>query len=139
MKNPRPVIQRHPFGCGAACTAFVLGISYLRTLKLFRNGKSKAQKRGFYCREVIKVLNKKGLDFEYKYVKNRIRKKIYRDYSIVFIRRSEKYPAGHYLCRYKNLWMDSWVNFQENLNIKKAKAGFRKKLPGRAIYAILPK
>jgi len=35
--------------------------------------------------------------------------------------------------------MDPWINFQKDKNLKNAKAGFRKKLPGRPIYGIFIK
>ena len=134
MKYREPITQKNPFGCGIACTAFVLGLSYSKTLNLFENGKYKANKSGFYCKEIVNVLGCE--EFSYKYVKDRIKNKIYKDYSIVFIKRSKKYPAGHYLCRYKNKWMDPWINFLKDQNIKNAKSGFRKRLPGKPIYVI---
>jgi len=76
---------------------------------------------------------------EYKYIKGKIRKKIYQDNTIVFIKRSKKYPYGHYLSRYKSSWMDPWINSKNDRKIKKIKAGFRKRLPGKAIYAIFLK
>jgi len=135
----KPVLQKHPFGCGVACVAFILGRNYSATLKLFRDGKCKVKNRGFYCKEIVEVLNKKEAEFEYKYIKDGVRRKIYQDYSIVFVKRSKKYPVGHYLCRYKNIWIDPWINFQKNQNIKEAEAGSRKRLPGKAVYVILPK
>lgn len=142
MKNksiPKAVVQEDPSGCGVACVAFVLGLTYPAALKLFKKGEYKADNCGFYCQEMTEVLNNQGKDFELKYIKEKIKRKIYRDHTIIFIKRSKKYPAGHLLCRYKNIWMDPWINFQKNKNIKKAEAGFRKRLPGKPIYAILPK
>jgi hypothetical protein len=49
------------------------------------------------------------------------------------------YPEGHYLVRKGNIWMDSWINFKNNKKVFQAKSGFRKKLPGRAIYLVRPK
>ena len=139
MRKNIPVVQKNSLGCGVACVAFVVGLSYQKTLKLFKNGKQKANSQGFYCKELVEVLNNQGMNFEYKYIKNKIKTKIYQNNSIIFIKRSKKYPLGHYLCRYKKLWMDPWINFQKNKNIKKAKAGFRKRLPNQPIYVILPK
>ena len=131
-----PVIQKDILGCGIACTAFVLCINYKNALRLFPDGRQKAKQRGFICKEIVRVLKKKDISAHYKYINKKIRKKIYRDNVIVFIKRSKKYPFGHYLVRYKNLWMDPWINFPENKNIKKAISGFRKRLPGRPIYVI---
>ncbi|HUS59841.1 MAG TPA: hypothetical protein VMX76_00425 [Nevskiaceae bacterium] len=134
-----PVVQKHPFGCGVACTAFILNLSYQETLKLFGNGKEKACNFGFSCEEIAEALNNSGGHFEHRHIKDEIKGKIYQDNTIVFIKRSKQYPTGHYLCRFKGLWMDPWINFPQNQNIKEAKAGFRIKLPDKAIYAILQK
>ncbi len=126
------VKQEDKMGCSVACTAFVLNISYNESLKLFKNPLS-AKTNGFYCREIAQVLKKSGLKTEYKYIKtSTIRKFIYNDFSIVFIKRCKRYPAGHYLVRYKNLWMDPWINFPK----KPIQSGFRKRLPGKAVYII---
>ena len=79
---------------------------------------------------------KKKLAYEYRYIKPKIRKLIYRPGTIIFIARSKKYPAGHYLAMGSGKgWMDPWINFPSEL--KSSRAGFRKKLPGRPIYAVL--
>jgi len=134
----KAIKQKHSSGCGVACTAHILGLSYNKTLSLFKNKKNKAKSEGFLCREIIQVLNRDNKKYQYKYIKKGIKKKIYQDGVIVYIRKSKKYPAGHYLCRTNNYWMDSWINFQYSQDIKKAKAGFRKRLSDRPIYAILP-
>ncbi len=139
MKKNTPISQKHSLGCGVACVAFILRLNYLKALKIFTNGSQKANNHGFYCKEIMEVLNKYDLDYTYKYVNNKTKRKIYNDYSIVFIKRSKRYPAGHYLCRYRNLWMDPWINFTENKNIKKSKAGFSARLPGKAIYVVFNK
>mgnify|MGYP001563219775 CR=1 FL=1 len=129
-----PIRQEDPFGCGIACVAFVTDISYEDSLKLFEDGKSKAKKVGFLCKEIVNALKFKGQIYEYKYVKIRYRKIIYNQNTIVFIKRSNKYPTGHYLVRANNKWMDPWINFP----YENAKAGFRKRLPGKPIYMIFP-
>jgi hypothetical protein len=88
---------------------------------------------------LVAILDRSGYFYQYRYLKPRLRKIIYRDDVIVFIKRSKKYPFGHYLVRYQNLWMDPWINFPKEKDVKKAKAGFRKRLPGKAIYALFPK
>lgn len=130
----KAIKQEDPYGCGAACVASVLNISYQEVLNLFTDGRSKSREVGFYCREMVGALEKKGLTYEYRYIKKRIRNKIYRTGTIVFVQRSKRYPAGHYLARIDDKWMDPWINFPA-INVK---AGFRKRLPERPIYAILP-
>jgi hypothetical protein len=130
-----PIRQEDVLGCAVACVAFVLKINYGNSIKLFKNGKRKARNKGFYCKEVVAALEIKGLMYEYKYVKNKRRRKIYKSNTIVYVRKSKKYPLGHYLVRFNNKWMDSWINFPD----KDIETGFRKRLPERPIYAIYPK
>lgn len=131
------ITQKDSFGCSIACVAFVLRVDYKKSKSLFDNHK-RSKNFGFLCREIIKTLQKRGLNYGYKYIKHRIRKKIYKPGTIVFIKKSKKYPSGHYLCRTTNKkWMDPWINFPSD--IKEARSGFRKRLPDRAIYVIFPK
>ena len=132
MKN---ISQKDGFGCGIACAASVLGMNYESAKSLFPNSKQ-AKGSGFLCRDIVSALKKRGLHYEYKYVKPKIRKQIYIPGTIVFIARSKRFPAGHYLARDLKGWMDPWINFPEDLS--KSKSGFRKRLPGKPIYAILP-
>jgi len=129
-----PIVQENSFGCGVACTAFLLKINYAIAIGLFEQGREKADKKGFMCKDIVKVLNEFGLRYTYKHVGSKIKNKIYASGVIVFIRRSKKYPSGHYLARYENKWMDSWINFPK----MDRQAGFRKRLPGQPIYMILP-
>ncbi len=116
--------------------ARVLNIPYQKALSLFRNGKRKQILRGFYCREIVTALKKAGIKSEWRYITKDIYRRINRDKTIVFIKRSDKYPQGHYLCRIENKWMDPWINMPD---ITPAKSGFRKHLPGKPIYAIFIK
>lgn len=125
--------QENSLGCGVACVASILNINYQDSLNLFKNGKMKANDTGFLCKEIVMALNKADLNYEYKYIKNKIKKRIYKPNTIVFLRRSKKYPLGHYLCRVNKKWMDPWINFPD----KNLKAGYRAKLPETPIYAIL--
>lgn len=129
-------MQEHNFGCGAACASFVSGKTYSEVVNLL--GKNKARKTGFDCKDLIGVLLKFGKNYSFNYIKTRLRSRIYEDGTIVFIKRSKRYPHGHYLVRYKKLWMDSWISFTKDENIAYAKAGFRKRLPGKPIYIIFP-
>lgn len=127
----RLIKQENKLGCGVACVASILNLSYRNALKLFP--KNRAEKHGFICKEIVQALGRGGLRYEYKYIKPRFENKIYGEDTVVFIQRSRKYPEGHYLVRKDRKWIDSWINFPN----KKRRAGFRKKLPGRPIYAIL--
>ncbi len=67
------VAQKDEMGCGVACVASLLGLSYDKTLSLFGKSKIKAKEEGFICKDLIEVLNKMGLEYEYKYIKLRLR------------------------------------------------------------------
>ncbi len=129
----KSIKQEDSLGCAIACVASVLKIEYKDAIRLFINGKKRAKEiPNFYCREIVMILNNAGLNYQYKYIKPEIRNKIYQQNSIVFIKRSKKYSYGHYLVRFKNKWVDSWINFPN----ESIKAGFRKRLPGKALYVI---
>ncbi len=131
-----PVTQKDPLGCGAACVSFITQNNYSEIV--FMLGKDDATHKGFYCKDLKAILSTLGFVYSYKYVKPRLKSKIYQDCVIVFIKRSKKYPAGHYLTRYEGQWMDPWINFCQDTNIANAKSGFRKRLPGKPIYALFP-
>jgi hypothetical protein len=129
------VIQKDNFGCSIACVAQILDINYQQAKKLFPNN-HKAGTAGFICREIILALKKANLNYYYHYIKPKYRNKIYKNKNLVFLKRSKKYPSGHYLARLNNQWFDPWINFNEDQNIKNAKAGLRKRLPEKPIYLI---
>lgn len=128
------ITQRDPYGCGLACIAFLLHKEYREIIKFINH--SKAKNYGFTCKELVSLLTRLGLNYEYKYLKPRLRSKIYSSGTIVFIKRSKRYPSGHYLVRCQDSWMDPWINFSTNDKLNEAKSGFRKRLPGKPIYAL---
>ena len=132
MKSP--VCQRDNFGCGIACLAFITGRSYEKIAEEL--DKEKAKTEGFSCRELIAYLKSLGYRAEYHYLNQKVAKKIYREKTIVFLKQSKKFPSGHYLTRYHTLWMDPWLNFSKEKSLVLAKAGFKKRLPGKPIYGI---
>jgi len=130
------VTQNDPLGCGAACISFVAGINYTKTVSLL--GKTKAKYKGYYCRDLTIALSQLGFSYTYKYLKPQLKSRVYRDGVIVFIKRSKRCPVGHYLVRYEGYWMDPWINSDKDSDIAQARSGFRKRLPGKPIYALFP-
>ena len=128
------VTQKDSLGCGVASVAYVLGVTYDNALEQFDIGKVKAV--GCYCKDIIEVLEQNNKKCVYKYVGNQTQRIVYRQNTIVYIKKSKKYPRGHYLVRVKNGWHDSWINFTNEKNVCAAKSGIRKRLPDRVIYAI---
>lgn len=129
-----PVKQEDGLGCAVACVAFVLKMPYSDALKLFSDGKRRVKEEAnFYCPEIVNILNKKGLSYSWRKLQKRNLEVIKKNLSIVFIKTSYKYLYGHFLCRYKDKWMDPWINLPE----KVIEAGFRDILPGEPTYAII--
>lgn len=121
-------------GCGIACVASVAGISYKQAL---RHAKQElAWTRGYYCRELVLVLNKLGKKYVHQKVMKKNNSVLKKNGVIVFIARSPKHPFGHYVCRTTRGWMNPWINCP---NMIPAKAGFHQRLPGKAQRVIFPK
>lgn len=132
----KAIAQEDTYGCGLACVAFITGNNYKETKnKNFKNKKT-ARTFGYLCKDLVQALVRAGRQYGYKYLKRNIGLS---NNTIVFIKRSKRYPAGHYLVKTTKGWMDPWINFNvKKIDIRKAKAGFRAKLPGKPIYAIFP-
>lgn len=130
------VTQESDYGCGVACFAFALGISYKQATVLL--GKAQSNSNRFWVKDLAQALNDNGLRYERYYVKEHIKSRLDEEGAIVLIRRSRIYPASHYLIRYQGVWMDPWINLPESRNIQNAISGFRKRLPGEAMYVLLP-
>ncbi len=125
--NYKAVAQEHGMGCGVACTASLLGKSYSTTLKLFNE--KQASTRGYYLRDIVRALDKKEFNYTWSKVTNKTKKYLKIPGSIVFVKRSKIFLAGHYLLKVKEGWMNPWINYPK---ISPAKAGFQKNLPGKA-------
>ncbi|HUC95803.1 MAG TPA: hypothetical protein VMR76_02485 [Candidatus Saccharimonadia bacterium] len=132
----KSITQEFDYGCGIACFAFALKISYKEATILL--GPKQAKSNRFWVKDLTTALNNSGLKYTSRHINYKLRKTIYKDGTIVLIRRSKKYIAGHYLIRYKDKWMDPWINLPFNNDINKAKSGFRKRLPGSPMYALFP-
>lgn len=132
----KSITQQQDFGCGVACFAFAVNLSYKQTAILL--GKKQANSNRFYIKDFREALTEYGLKYSSKHIKSHNRNPIYKDGAIVLVRRSKIYPAGHYLIRHHNQWMDPWINLSKDKNINNAKSGFRKRLPGSAMYVLYP-
>lgn len=132
----KSITQKHNHGCGVACVAYASRNTYESALKFLDS--NAAESRGFLCKDLVKGLKRLGLSYTYKYVKPQLRRHIYGEGVIVYIKKSASYPAGHYLIRTHGLWMDPWINFTKDRNINSAQSGYRRRLPGAPIYALFP-
>jgi len=130
------ITQEFEYGCGIACYAFALHISYQQAAVLL--GPKQALSNRFWIKDFTAALNDAGLKYYSKHINDKLRRSIYEDGTIVLIDRSKKYSSGHYLIRYNSQWMDPWINLPFDNNINNARSGFRKKLPGIPMYALYP-
>lgn len=129
--------QRDNMGCGAACAAFAANTTYQKAVS--RLGEDKARSVGFQCKELTNTLGQLGYAYTHKHV-NAVKEKrlLKEDGVIVFIKRSSRYPFGHYLVRHKGQWGDPWINLVTNPLLSDAQSGFRQRLPGQAQWVLLP-
>jgi len=81
-------------------------------------------------------LKKRHLDYKSSKVNDKTKKYLNKIGSIVFIKRSKKWPSGHYLLKTSKGWMNSWINYPKT---NPTKSGFNKKLPGEAQWIIYKK
>lgn len=130
------ITQKMDYGCGIACFAFAAKLSYASAAEYL--GAVQSESSRFWVKDFVKALNGYGLRYQSKYVKPHIRPLIYQEAAIVLIKRSKYYPAGHYVIRHNGHWMDPWINLPSNKNIREAKSGYRKRLPGNPMYVLLP-
>ncbi len=127
--------QKLDYGCGVACFAFICDMTFEQAVEFL--GKEYSVKHGWRPSDLVIKLNERG----YKYKNRYVRKKPNITFpigTIVLIERSAKYPVGHYLALGEGGWMDPWINLPISNNLSFAKSGFREKLPGKAIYALIP-
>lgn len=123
----KAIAQEHTLGCAVACVASLCDLPYKQTLSLF----SKSPEKGYYCKDIVLALRRKNKFYIYaKYKDQKLETR-----TIVFIRRSKKYPAGHFLLKTNKGWMNSWLNYP---CIAPVKAGFQKRLPGAPQWVIAP-
>lgn len=127
----KEVVQEDRMGCGVACMAAVLDITYQEALGLFKNGMNRAETEGFYCPDIVMALAKQGKSYRFKKV-SKPGDEIFETGSIIYVRKSLRYPLGHFLARAEQDWMDSWINFPS----LPRKAGLRGNLPGIPQYII---
>ena len=130
------ITQEFDYGCGIACFAFALGLTYQQAVE--RLGDLQANSTRFWIKDFVTALNYSDKPYVARYIKPPLMKSIYAEGTIILIRRSKRYPTGHYLIRHNGHWMDPWINLPFDKDIKHAKSGFRKRLPGMPMYALQP-
>jgi len=100
--------------------------------KKIPNGKILAETKGFSPKALCELLTTLGKSYFRKYLKTKL--KHYPSGSIIYLKRSKRFPFGHYMAKTDLGWMDPWINLPNYPR----KAGFRKRLPGIPSYLISP-
>ena len=119
------ITQEEPFGCAISCVAFRLNLSYSDAKGLFKHPEY-SSRRGYYCDDIVEALDNGGCEgYTFAQVDDDNRKFLDVSGTIVLIRRNVKYPAGHWLIRSGDKWVNPWINFP---CMKPAKSGFQKEL-----------
>lgn len=113
------VTQEDSLGCGVACVAFVLGITYQEAKKFF--DPKRIESADTYCPDIQKALKMGGLVYDW----DRYKGGEIPDYSILFIGKSDYYKEGHYVVRVANKWMNPWI---DGSPVENAVSGFQKTL-----------
>jgi hypothetical protein len=118
------VKQEDPMGCGIACVAFVLSISYKEAVKLF-TFPEKRKTLGYRSSELREALKRGGCNSFSRYVGRLSDPKI--DIGdIVYVKKCKLFPYGHYLVKNEDGYMDPFINMNEaGGDHTKAKAGKR--------------
>ncbi len=116
--------QEDPMGCGIACVAFVLGISYMEATKLFTLPE-KRKTLGYRSSELREALKRGGYDSFSRYT-GRIENLEINKGDIVYVKKCKLFPFGHYLVKTDGGYMDPFVNMTEvSGDYTKAGAGIR--------------
>ena len=140
--------QKDMNGCGIACMANLLSMSYDEVKMDFENKFYKIDK-GVNIADIVRYLDAKGLKYKSKFFKRtnnnlqpeKVSSGVERDKyskllgSITLIVKSDKYPIGHYLFRIKNGWVDPWIDLPSIDNVR---AGVRDELPDDPWYVLYP-
>lgn len=117
------VTQEDEWGCGAACVASLLGISYQKAKQLvekIKGGSINAHPPGLELHHLALALHKKGVKVVADWSPDKIL-----DGTIVCISGDPPYDGDHYMLKTPHGWMDPWYNLDD----KKIEARYRKGRP----------
>lgn len=129
------VTQKLDYGCGVACFAYICNLTFEQAVDFL--GKEYSVQHGWRPSDLVSALSHYGFSYKNHYVRKK-QDLVFPKGTIVLIERSADYPVGHYLVLDDDQWMDPWINMPKNNKLKDAESGFRSKLPGNAMYALMP-
>lgn len=127
------VVQEDEWGCGAACVASLLGISYQKAKRLVEGVKGKsinARRCGLELWHIALTLKKCGVKVIADWNPSKIP-----NGTIVCIWGAGRYKDGHYMLMTPQGWMDPWYNLR-----KRKEACYRVEYPrgARLFSALIP-
>ena len=126
------VAQEEGMGCGIACVASALGITYQEARQLSDRPEG-SYLNGYNCKDLANTLNKKGRNYIYKKFKSEHKILLEKPGTIVFVKEGDGDIWGHYLLKTLNGWMDCWINWP---SINPAKAGYHENIIGEPKWII---
>ena len=130
------VVQKDEWGCGVACVASLLGISYSEAYGYLRDVKGESingGKPGLEPHHIALMLKEQSV----KVVMDWDESRDFPEGTIVCIEGSEPYDGGHYILMTPDRrWMDPW----HNMGKKPRSACFRKEYPDGCffLFALVP-
>jgi hypothetical protein len=117
MEKYALITQEDEWGCGAACVASLLGMSYQEARQLVEEVKGKrldAKPHGLELHHLAIALQAKGLKVIADWAPDSLP-----DGAIAFVSGGLRYgEGGHYLLKTPKGWMDPWYNLRKNKEAK---------------------
>lgn len=127
------VTQENEWGCGAACVASLLDVSYQDAKQLvetMKEGEIDEDPCGLELHHLALALQKNGIKVVADWAPER-----YPDGTIICISGKQPYEGDHYMLKTPAGWMDPWHNVAKTPN-KPRKAGYRKRLPNGTFFLV---
>lgn len=103
------VTQSHTMGCGVACVAYILDVSYYEALSLFDEPEN-AKSIGYYCEDIVSAFRKVNRLYDYAEHILENSNLLDKENIIVFCPPHNQYLSGHYFAKTDNKWMNPWIN-----------------------------
>lgn len=124
MKRFDLVSQEDEWGCGAACVASLLGISYREAKQLVEKEKKLSVNEepfGLELHHIAIALQKKGVKVIADWDPEEIP-----EGSIVCIGGKSRYKDEHYILRTPDGWMDPWYDLKKKHMVAQYREGYPK-------------
>ena len=124
------VTQEDEWGCGAACVASLLGVSYQEAKQLVENVKGREIDKkpyGLELHHLALALQEKGVKVVADWAPDGCP-----DGTIICISGKSPYDGDHYMLKTPEGWMDPW----HNMPTEPKEAGYRNWLPDETYFLV---